>query len=150
MTVRLRGGSALRARLQNVAEVGPDFAREWADETAKRMRATKPSTHRNPGQFTTKVQGLRAGVYGAFWWIFVDRGRKASDPTRGGPAERLKFVKAGETIFARKGVVAKAVRRRPFISRAAQEALTGSRWAEAVIRRWNGRRIQGPHTRFID
>lgn len=139
---RLIGGSALRARLTNVAAVAPAFAGEWADETVDLIKRTKPSSTRPASsRFTAKVSDRRAGVYGAFWWIFVDRGTKAHDIVAR-RAKTLVFQWKGDTIFAKK-VHRKRMRRRPFITRAAQEALSSSNFAELVIQAWNGRRIRG-------
>lgn len=141
MASRLIGGSALRARLANVAAVGPAFASEWSEDAADRMRHTKPSSDRpESSRFTTKANATRGGVFGAFWWIFVDRGTKAHDIVAR-KAQALMFEWKGETIFAKK-IHRKRMRRRPFISRAAQEALSGNRFADLVIRSWNGRRIR--------
>jgi hypothetical protein len=139
-TSRLIGGSALRARLANLAKVPPAFAGEWADETVGRIKATKPpSTRPASSKFSTKVSERRAGVYGAFWWIFVDRGTKAHD-IRPRKAKALRFQVGGQTIFARK-VHLKRMRRRPFISRAAQESLRGG--TDLIIKVWNGTRLKG-------
>jgi hypothetical protein len=144
-TSRLIGGSALRARLAALATVPPEFAGEWADETVGRIKATKPSSTRPASsRFSTKVSGRRAGVYGAFWWIFVDRGTKAHD-IRPRKAKALRFQVGGQTIFARK-VHLKRMRRRPFISRAAQESLRGG--ADFIVKAWNGRRRR-EHKRFL-
>lgn len=132
---RLIGGSALRARLENVKAVSADFAAEWADQTITEIEKTKPHSERpESSRFTEKVTRLKAGIYGAYWWIFVDRGTKAHGPKK---AQALVFTKGNETIFARH---VKGMRRRPFISAAAQHALTGSRFKDMVVQSWNGRR----------
>lgn len=152
MTLRLSGGSDLRARLANLATVPDEFARTWAKETADQMRKTAPNARRPASRiFTTKILRLRAAVYGAYWWIFVDRGTKAHEITGAGgsnPPNILMFEVGGKTIF-RSQVEKKRGRRRPFISRAAQGALAGSKWADSVIKQWNGRRLRGPHTSFL-
>jgi hypothetical protein len=135
VTTRLIGGPDLRARLASLQGVGPEFAQTWADDTATRMRTTAPPAHDR--RFSTRVRHFRAGVYGAFWWIFVDRGTKAHGPKR---AKVLRFERGGETIFAKK---VRGVKRRPFVTRAAQEALAGSKWADTVIKQWNRRRVGG-------
>lgn len=141
-TSRLIGGPALRARLENLAQVGPAFAGEWADETVEIIRRTKPPSDRPASShFTTKANDRRAGVFGAFWWIFVDRGTKAHDIVAK-KAQALMFQWKGETIFAKK-IHRKRMARRPFISRAAQEALSSNTFAQLVIQAWNGRKIRG-------
>lgn len=141
----LTGGSALRARLRNVADVPVTFAADWAEETADRIRETKPPSDRpESSRFTTKVSRARAGVYGAFWWIFVDRGTKAHDitPRKG---KVLRFQAQGETIFAKR-VHLPRMRRRPFISKAAQGALADMS-TDAIVKAWNGRRRVGRASR---
>lgn len=148
-TVRLTGGSALRARLTNVASVPQDFAAAWAAETVDKIQASKPHSVRPASsKFTTKVSRLRAGVYGAFWWVFVDRGSKRHEITGGGaknPPDTLMFTVGSRTIFAKK-VTHPRTGRRPFISRAAQGAFHGG--ADFIIQSWNGRRRRG-HQRFL-
>jgi hypothetical protein len=139
-TSRLIGGPALRARLNALATVPPNFAGDWAEEAKDRIVASKPSSQRPASsKFSTKVSERRAGVYGAFWWIFVDRGTKAHDITPR-KARALRFQKGGETIFTRK-VHLRRMRRRPFITKAAQEALRGG--TDLIIQTWNGRRRRG-------
>lgn len=146
MTFTLKGGSALRARLTNLAALPKDFAGVWADETAAKIRATKPPSIRPASsRFTTKTTATRAGVYGAFWWIFVDRGTKAHDIVAR-KAKALRFESKGETIFARK-VHLRRMRRRPFISKAAQDALHED-GTDAIVQSWNGRRLRS-HKRFL-
>jgi hypothetical protein len=134
----LKGGSALRARLTNIAAVPETFASEWADLAADDMRKTKPhSTRPASSRFTTKATRTRAGVYGAFWWIFVDdiEGRKA------------RALSNQQTIFGTK-VHLKRMRRRPFISKAAQGALS-ELGTDAIVQAWNGRRLRGAHKAFL-
>jgi len=151
MTARLIGGPDLRARLASLGSVGPEFAAQWADDTAKRMRTTAPPSQREASKvFTTKVGRARAAVYGAYWWIFVDRGSKAHTIEGSGgknPPENLKFSLGGRTIFA-KSVRHPRTARRPFITHAAQDALGGSRFADLVIQTWNRRKLRS-HKVFL-
>jgi hypothetical protein len=156
MTARLIGGPDLRLRLSSLANVPDDFARTWAHDTAAKMRETAPNARRPESRvFTTKsfssgIQRFRAAVYGAYWWIFVDRGTKAHDILGSGrrnPPNLLMFKVGGQTIFTPK-VHHPRTRRVGFISRAAQGALEGSAFAEAVVKRWNRRRI-GSHEAFL-
>lgn len=145
MASRLIGGSALRARLADLREVPRDFTAQWAEETARRIRATKPQSDRpESSKFTTKSNERRGGVYGAFWWVFVDRGTKPHDIA---PRKRkaLRFQVRGETIFARKVHVGR-IKRRPFISRAAQGA-RDELGVDLIIKAWNGRRRSGRGSR---
>lgn len=145
--LRIKGGSALKARLVALESVPPAFAATWAEDAAQRMRRTAPNARRPASRrWETKSTPKRGGVYGAFWWIFVDRGTKAHDiePKN---AKSLRWTDGGRTIFAKK-VHKKRQRRNPFISEAAQKALEGSAWADLVIKTWNRRRI-GSRKRFI-
>lgn len=143
---KLIGGPALKLRLLSLADVPEDFADVWAQNTADRLRSSAPNATRAASKvFTTKVQGLKAAVYGAFWWVFVDRGTKAHDifgSGRRNPPNFLRFQVGGQTIFASKAHH-KRSKRVPFISRAAQDSLDTSRFADVVISRWNRRRVGG-------
>lgn len=145
--LKIKGGSALRARLDAIAQVPPGFASIWAEDAAERMRRTAPNARRPASRrWETKATAKRGGVYGAFWWIFVDRGTKAHDITPRN-AKSLRWTDGGRTIFAKK-VHKKRQRRVPFISKAAQDALAGSQWADLVVKTWNGRRLRS-HRRFL-
>lgn len=147
MSGKLIGGSDLRARLASLADVGPAFASDWADDAAKRIRQTAPDARRSEStRFTTKATRTRAGVYGAFWWIFVDRGTKAHDIVAR-KAGALMFQVEGKTIFAKK-VRHPRTRRRPFITTAAKDALAGQAWVGAVVKQWNRRRLRS-HDSFL-
>ncbi len=149
--MKLKGGSDLRARLASIPAGGPEMVEEWAAVAADRMRATAPNAKRAESRkFSVKARGLRSAVYGAYWWIFVDRGTKAhtifgSDAKN--PPDTLKFNWRGRTIFSKK-VRHPRTGRRPFISQAAQDALASSRFADVIIRQWNSRKLRG-RTRFI-
>jgi hypothetical protein len=149
---RLIGGSDLRLRLESLKDVGPEFAAQWAEDARNGIATTAPNA-RNPAsrKFSKKVTRLRAAVYGAYWWVFVDRGTKAHDILGSGgknPPTVLMFKKGDRTIFTKK-VNHPRTRRNPFISRAAQAALAGVHWPSAVIKQWNRRRIGGAHTKFL-
>jgi hypothetical protein len=140
MTSRIIGGPALRARLDSVIAGSPALVAAWADETRERAKASAPNARRPASrQWSTKVDGTRGGVYGAFWWIFVDRGTKKHDiKARRGKA--LRFEYRGKTIFAKK-VTHPRMPRRPFITKAAQEAFASSGMAEMIVKLWNRRRV---------
>jgi hypothetical protein len=149
MTAKLIGGPQLRARLASLVDVPEDFARQWAHDTADELRKTAPNARRPASRtFTTKALRLKAAVYGAFWWVFVDRGTKAHDIFGAGkrnPPDILRFEVGGRTIFASKAHH-KRTRRNPFITRAAQGAFKG--WELAVVKQWNRRRTGG-HGAFL-
>lgn len=149
MASKLIGGPQLRARLEAMKGIPAGFAEQWADDAKSGIeRSAPPSKRAESKRFTTKVAGRRAGVYGAWWWIFVDRGSKAHDITGAGrknPPHVLRF--GGGTIFAKR-VRHPRTARRPFITRAAQDALAGSGFADLVIKSWNRKRL-GIRSRFL-
>lgn len=150
-SVRFKGGPELKARLAAIPAGAPEMVAAWADDAAQRMRDSAPHANRPASrQFSTRTRGHRGAVYGAFWWIFVDRGAKRHEILGSGrrnPPDWLKFGRGGRTIFAKK-VNHPGQRRQPFISRAAQEALASSPIAAVIVKQWNRRRI-GSRKGFI-
>ena len=139
MSGKLIGGPDLRARLASLAEVPPEFARQWAEDTRAQAISTAPPHHEPAsGIWTIRALRTRGAVYGAFWWLFVDRGTKRHDIV----IKNKRVLSNRTTIFGTK-VDHKRIARRPFISRAAQDALSGSAWAETVVKSWNKRRLRG-------
>lgn len=138
----IKGGPLLRARLDSVSAAGPEIKAAWATDAARRIKADAP-TNRGvlKASVTAQTQGAKVGVWGAFWGIFVDRGTKAHDiKARKGGA--LRFEVAGRTIFTKK-VHRKRMRRRPFITENAQEALAAAPLRDQIIGAWNRRRGKG-------
>lgn len=150
--VNIIGGPDLRARLNAVANA--EYTAEWAADTIELIRHTKPPSKRSESnRWSAKWNRTRAAVYGAYWWVFVDRGTKRHEITGTGNPKRnppysLKFQVGGRTIFSRK-VTHPRTTRRPFITKAAQEALAGSSMAKLIIKSWNFKRLSGPHKRFL-
>lgn len=146
MSAKLIGGPDLRARLASLADVPASFAGEWADTAAQTMRDTHPPAQRPESErFTTKASATRGAVYGAFWWIFVDRGTKAHEEL---PHKSVMTWNGGSgTIFAKR-VHHPRTRRQPFITKAAQDALYGTDFAAEIVHAWNFRRLRG-HKAFL-
>lgn len=145
MATKLIGGPDLRARIDAVKGIPPAFGQMWADDAAGRMRRTHPPAKRAASQKFSALSdrfgaARRAAVYGAWWWVFVDRGTKAHDivPRR---KKTLKFTVGQQTIFTKK-THHKRIARRPFITKAAQDALSASAFADAVVQSWNSRRLK--------
>jgi hypothetical protein len=142
--VRFKGGPQLKARLASIPAGAPAMVNVWADNAAQRMRDTAPNaTRAESKKFTTKVRGVRAAVYGAFWWIFVDRGAKRHTiygSGRKNPPDTLMFSRGGRTIFTKK-VNHPGQRRNPFISKAAQDAFAAGPITAEIIKIWNRKRI---------
>jgi hypothetical protein len=93
---------------------------------------------------------VAGAVYGAFWWVFVDRGAKAhtifgSDGKN--PPDNLRFSVGGRTIFAKK-VTHPRQSRRPFITKAAQDAFANSGLADVMVKLWNRKRFTS-HKKFL-
>lgn len=146
----VKGFPELRARLSAISRPGAVIGAAWQKETTTRARSTAPArTGRgrasiHPGVVTPE----RADVRGAFWLIFIDRGTKAhviepktvSGSKRGGPgtAKWLRFEWKGQTIFAKR-VHRKRMKRRPFLTQAAQQALAGNTFADEIVKLWNRR-----------
>ncbi len=135
MSARLIGGPDLRARLASLQDVPPEFAQNWANETLKTSRAGEPAPEkrRGSGSWFTKVGtgprgDLRAAVYGAFWWVFLDRGTRTHS-----------------TIFAPR---IRGTKKTGFITKAAQAAFAGGAWIGTVDKFWQHKRI-GSHQRFL-
>lgn len=143
-SARIKGGPELKARLAAIPAGAPEMVGTWAEDAASRIRRDAPNAKRSASRtFTTRVRGLRGGVYGAFWWVFVDRGAKRHTIEGSGgrnPPDFLRFSKGGRTVFAKK-VRHPGQRRRPFITRNAQEALASSRLVDVIVKQWNRRRL---------
>ena len=150
----IKGGPDLRARLLAIPAGAPEMVAVWADDAASRMRSSAPNARRPESQrFTPKTRGLRGAVYGAFWWVFVDRGRKKPpEGISGGggknPPTTLMFSIGGRTIFAKHSAGGR-MRKRPFITKAAQDALASSKLVDLIIKQWNRKRLTGSHKAFL-
>ncbi len=156
--VKITGGPLLRARLDAVSSEGADLIMaQWAEDAARNIRNAAP---RRTGALAGSIKpgvkgastrgrrslraGVRAGVFGAYWGIFIDRGTKAHsiEPREGRPSTTgkgnpaLKFESRGATIF-RRATFRRRMRRRPFITKGAQDALRASPWTDLVIGVWN-------------
>jgi hypothetical protein len=139
VSVKVKGGPLLKARLEAVADCGPDILAEWADTASDGIRRTAPvRTGRGRASIRGRLTRRGAGVFGAYWLIFVDRGTKAHT-IEARNAKALRFEKGGRTIFARK-VFRRRMPRNPFITKAAQDALVNGRLSDQIIEAWNRRR----------
>lgn len=147
----LKGGPELKARLAAMSAAGPEILARWQDTAAGQMRNTAPRrTGRGASSIhAAKLTDRRAEIRGAYWLIFVDRGTKAhvirpkgiSGSGRGGKStsQWLVFDWHGKTVFAKK-VNRRRMRRRPFITQAAQDAIRPPTMSETVIALWNRKR----------
>lgn len=149
----VKGGPELRARLAAVAssQTRVDIARTWQQNATRGIRSDAPR-RTGRGQASVRpgiVSDRKAVVRGAYWLIFIDRGTKAHDirpkgvsgSGRGGRSntKALKFEVGGKTVFARK-VHRRRMPRKPFITKAAQDALREHPMSNEIVQAWNQRR----------
>jgi hypothetical protein len=144
--LRIKGGPELKARLTAIVGSKPEITHAWADDAAKRIKSAAP---RRTGRLAASVmpaeQRGKAVVKGNWYGIILDRGTKAY-PITPKRAESLRFEYKGRTIFSKK-VLRRRLRRRPFITKGAQDALKASPIYDQIIKAWNrksaGRRFTG-------
>jgi hypothetical protein len=81
-------------------------------------------------------------VTGAWYGVILDRGTKSYgiEPKKAGGT--LRFQYKGRTVFAKKSQRRK-LRRRPFITRGAQDALRASPIAAVIVKAYSRRRSSG-------
>jgi hypothetical protein len=140
--MRIKGGPELRARLQNIVASAAELERAWARDAASKIKADAP---RRTGALAGSVQeGTSKGkgaVYGNWYGIIQDRGTK-SYPISAKGSGMLRFEYKGRTIFAKK-VQRKRLRRRPFITRGAQDALRSPALTAVIMKAWSRRSGKG-------
>lgn len=141
--MKLRGGPELRARLAAVVASRPEIQRAWATDAASRISRDAP---RKTGDLADSIEagekGDKAVVRGNYYGVILDRGTKSYgiEPRKTGGT--LRFSYRGRTVFTKKANRRK-LRRRPFITRGAQEALASAAPVNAIIRAWSRRRASG-------
>lgn len=121
--MRIKGGPELRARLASVIAAAPEMERAWARDAASRISHDAP---RRTGKLASSIddgeKGGKGVVTGAWYGIIQDRGTRAYGIEPKSKGGTLRFQYKGRTIFTKKANRRK-LRRRPFITRGAQEAL---------------------------
>lgn len=141
--MKLRGGPELRARLQSVIAAGPEIQRAWADEAASRIKENAP---RRTGALADSIEpGEKDGkavVRGNYYGVILDRGTKSYPITPKKQGGTLRFSYRGRAIFAKKADRRK-LRRRPFITKGAQDALASSAPQDAIVKAWSRKRSTG-------
>lgn len=141
-TPRLKGGPELMARLSSVVAARPEMTRAWAHDAASRIRSEAP--HRTGKLRSSIAEGEKRGkgvVTGAWYGVILDRGTK-SYPITPKKSSTLRFQYRGRTVFSKK-VTRKRLRRRPFITRGAQEALSGLPMAAVIVKAWSRKSARG-------
>lgn len=140
--MRIKGGPELRARLQSIVASADEMERAWARDAASKIKADAP---RRTGDLAGSIEeGTKAGkgaVFGNWYGIIQDRGTK-SYPISAKGSGTLRFEYRGRTVFAKK-VQRKRLRRRPFITRGAQEALRSPALTAVIYKAWSRRSGKG-------
>jgi len=147
VTVRIKGGPELKARLAAIVGSKLDIERAWAQDASKRIASDAPRrTGRLAGSIHPDESRGKAVVKGAYYGIILDRGTKAYsiEPKK---AEALRFQYRGRTVFAKK-VNRRRLRRRPFITTNAQAALQAAPISDQIIRAWNRKSSRGRFSRL--
>jgi hypothetical protein len=144
-TIRIKGGPELKARLRNVIASKAEITRVWADDAAKRIESDAPRrTGALARSITPAVERDRSVVKGNWYGIILDRGTRAYPivPRR---ASTLKFDYRGRTIFAKK-VLRRRLRRRPFITKGAQDALRAAPIYAEIVKAYSRKSGRGRFT----
>lgn len=140
--MRITGGPELKARLASVVASAADIERAWARDASRRIAVKAP---RRTGALANSItDGEKAGkgaVFGNWYGVILDRGTKAY-PIRPRRAKALHYTYRGRTIFSKKSN-RRRLRRRPFITQGAQDALRSTAMTNAIVAAWNRRRGSG-------
>ena len=141
-SIRIKGGPELKARLAAVVAARPDITQAWAKDAASRIRGDAP---RRTGALERSIQpGEQRGkgvVKGAWYGVILDRGTRSYGIAPKG-AGVLRFEYKGRTIFAKK-VQRKRLRRRPFITKGAQDALRAAPIMAEVVKAYSRKSGRG-------
>lgn len=141
--MKLKGGPELRARLASVVAAKPEMTRAWADDASSRISRDAP---RRDGDLASSIEagekGGKAVVKGAWYGIILDRGTKSYGIKPKSAGGTLRFNYKGRTIFAKK-TQRRRLRRRPFITRGAQDALRASPIAAIIVKAYSRKRSSG-------
>jgi hypothetical protein len=134
--VELKGADELRARMVALVDAFGPIAFRWAKEDLARSRQRVHSPRGNLRRSFNGRATSRAGlVFADYRVTFQEKGTRPHGPKR---ARVMSWKDAGgKSIFARH---VRGVRKRPFLRRAAREALQSTPMAEEVIKAWNSGR----------
>lgn len=142
-TLRIKGGPELRARLLSVVGSAAAIERAWAEDAASRIRRDAP---RRTGKLASSIEAGEKGgkgvVRGAYYGVILDRGTKSYgiEPKKAGGT--LRFTYKGRTVFTKKSM-RRRLRRRPFVTQGAQEALRAAPVANEIVKAYSRRRSSG-------
>ncbi len=143
MTLRIKGGPELKARLVSVIAAKPEITRAWAKDASDRISGDAPRrTGKLAGSIEPGEQRGKGVVKGAWYGIILDRGTRSYGIEPRSPGGTLRFQYKGRTVFTKKSQRRK-LRRRPFITRGAQEALSASPIAAMIVKAYSRRRSSG-------
>lgn len=142
--VKISGGPDLKARLSAISRPFLEIGAEWQQNAVKYARSGAPSRtgHGRSSIHPAALTPRQADIRGAYYLIFIDRGTKAHEiraPGHGTYAKKakaLRFEYRGQTIFA-KAVHRRRMARRPFLTKAAQDAIRAPLMADSIIGLWN-------------
>jgi hypothetical protein len=146
-SVRIKGGPELKARLSNIVASAAAMEAAWADDAASRIAGAAPRrTGALAGSIKPGTKSGKGAVFGNWYGIIQDRGTSAYSISPKN-ASVLKFEYRGRTVFAKKAQ-RKRLRRRPFITANAQDALRSAPMADQIIKAWNRRSSRGRFSRL--
>lgn len=141
--VRIKGGPELRARLAAVVAARPEITRAWAHDAAPRIRSDAP---KRTGALASSIhedeKNGKGIVKGAWYGIIQDRGTKAYSIEPKSSGGTLRFQYKGRTVFTKKSN-RRRLRRRPFITKGAQDALRALPIASAIVKAYSRKRSGG-------
>lgn len=140
--MRIKGGPELRARLANIVASAAEMERAWATDAARNIKGDAPvRTGALKGSIQPGEKSGKGAVYGNWYGIILDRGTTAYTirPRR---ASTLMYTYKGRTIFGKKSN-RRRLRRRPFITRGAQDALNSQAMTGAIYKAWSRKTSSG-------
>lgn len=145
-SLRIKGGPELKARLAAVVASKSAITHAWAQDASGRIKADAPRrTGRLANSITPAEKRGQGVVKGEWYGIILDRGTR-SYGIDARKAQSLKFTYKGRTIFA-KHVNRRRLRRRPFITKGAQDALRASPIAQEIVKAYSRRSSAGRFSR---
>jgi hypothetical protein len=126
-----------------VVSATPEMERAWAVDAAGRIATDAP---RKTGSLASSIEpGQKGGkgiVSGNYYGVILDRGTKSYGIAPKKAGGTLHFTYRGRTIFAKK-VTRKRLRRRPFATKGAQDALRSSAIASVIVKAYSRKRGRG-------
>lgn len=142
-TLRIKGGPELKARLAAVVAARPEITRAWAQDAAGRIRSDAP---RRTGRLASSIEPSEKNgkgvVKGAYYGVILDRGTRSYGIEPKSPGGTLRFEYKGRTVFTKKSQRRK-LRRRPFVTQGAQDALRAAPIGDEIVKAYSRKRASG-------